>query len=101
MKWGECSSLRCGGRPSVIVEYVVGWAPDPVQFDMVQGKLRYADFTKFGTCSESLDTSCLERNVVSCSAGQINKLPGLPVLVHGPGNKTGREACQLVAEIQS
>jgi hypothetical protein len=85
----------------VIVEYVVGWAPDLVQFDMVQRKFRYADFTKFGTCSESLDTSCEERNVLSYSAGQINKLTGLQVLVYGPGNKTGREACQLVAEIQS
>jgi hypothetical protein len=39
--------------------------------------------------------------VVSCSAGQINKLYGLQLLVYGSGNKTGHEACQLVEEIQS
>jgi hypothetical protein len=86
---------------SVIIEYVVEWAPEPVQFDMAHRKLGYAVVTKFGTCSESLDMSCGERNVVSCSAGQINDLPGLQLLVYGPGNKTGHEACQLVAEIQS
>jgi hypothetical protein len=45
--------------------------------------------------------SSQERNEVSCSAGQINKLSGLQLLVYGPGNKAGREARQLVAEIQS
>jgi hypothetical protein len=38
--------------------------------------------------------------VVSCSVVQINKLSGLQLLVYGPGNKTGHEASQLVAEIQ-
>jgi hypothetical protein len=30
-RWGEFSSLRAGGRPSVITEYVAGWASEPVQ----------------------------------------------------------------------
>jgi hypothetical protein len=39
--------------------------------------------------------------VVSCSTGRINKLFGLQLLDYGPGNETGHEVCQLVAEIQS
>lgn len=30
-RWGECLSLRSGGRPPVITEHVAGWASEPVQ----------------------------------------------------------------------
>jgi hypothetical protein len=39
--------------------------------------------------------------MLSCSAGQINKLSGMHLLVYRPGNKTGHKACELVAEIRS